>query len=63
MCVDSIASVVCAIQGAREILERHCSEEYASDVMLVAYVLGAVEGDLLAMWEDSNRGPEGGPPA
>lgn len=60
---DDIAAVACAVQGAREVLERRCSEEYASDVMLVVYVLGAVEGDLLAMWEEFTRGPEAAPPA
>lgn len=53
MNTDTLASVVCAVQSVREILEEHCAEVYARDVMLAVYVLGAVERDLMTVWEEA----------
>lgn len=53
MNTDTLASAVCAVQSVREILEEHCSEVYARDVMLAVYVLGAVERDLMTVWEEA----------
>lgn len=57
MNIDTIAAVVCAVQGVRETLEEHCEESYAIDVMLAVYVLGAVERDLMTVWEEAEAHP------
>lgn len=57
MNTDTLAAVVCAVQNVREILEEHCGEVYARDVMLAVYVLGAVERDLMTVWEEAEESP------
>lgn len=57
MNTNTLAAVVCAVQNVREILEEHCGEVYARDVMLAVYVLGAVERDLMTVWEEAEEGP------
>ncbi len=56
MNTDALAASVCAVQSVREILEEHCAEVYARDVMLAVYVLGAVERDLMTVWEEVEAG-------
>lgn len=56
MNTDTLAAVVCAVQDVREILEEHCAEIYARDVMLAVYVLSAVERDLMTVWEEAEDG-------
>lgn len=57
MNTDTLASAVCAVQSVREILEELCAEVYARDVMLAVYVLGAVERDLMTVWEEAEESP------
>lgn len=46
-----LAPAACAVQGVEDIIARRIGEEYDPELALVAYVLAAVERDLVGACE------------
>lgn len=51
MTSERITTIVLAVQGIRETVERHWDETGSEDLWLAYYVLGKVEEDLFDVWD------------